>query len=234
VTRPAAQHYQQDETKPHPARYSLGISQRIAQIVQLETTYPTEELRILDPFAGVGGIHVLNDVFGHDTVGVEIEPEWAEQHPRNIVGDSRSLDFPARSFDAVVTSPCYGNRMADTYDGRDGSKRITYRTYLGRELSAGSAGSMQWGDAYRELHLEVYAECRRLLKPGGLMVVNMSDHIRDGKRIPVVVWHIEALSAIGFDLEWVDKIETRRMRQGANGEKRVKGEHLIVTRRPAE
>src|SRR5437868_9381022 len=103
---------------------------------------------VLDPFAGVGGIHTLAALGIAHTVGVELEPECALQHPRNIVGSALALPFPDDTFDAIVTSPCYGNRMADHHDAKDASRRNTYTHALGRPLAFANAGSLQWGDSY--------------------------------------------------------------------------------------
>ena len=69
-----------------------------------------------------------------------------------VVGDARALPFADASFHAIATSPCFGNRMADHHEARDPSVRHTYRHRLGRPLSEGSAGALQWGPAYREFH----------------------------------------------------------------------------------
>jgi hypothetical protein len=86
------------------------------------------------------------------TVEVELEPEWASQHPRTMVGDARALPLPDATFDMVVTSPTYGNRMTDHHNAKDGSRRITYTHNLGRTLTPGNSGAMQWGEDYRQLH----------------------------------------------------------------------------------
>ena len=57
---------------------------------------------------------------------------------------------------------------------------------------------MQWGEEYRELHRAVYRECRRVLKPGGIFVLNMKDHIRKGVLQEVTNWHYFALLDAGF------------------------------------
>jgi tRNA G10 N-methylase Trm11 len=86
--------------------------------------------RVLDPFAGTGRIHELENW----TVGVEIEPEWATMRDGTIVANALNLPFRDASFDAVVTSPTYGNRLADHHDARDSSRRHSYKHDLGRDL----------------------------------------------------------------------------------------------------
>lgn len=216
----------------HPAKFTPAVLDTIEQIVDAEAVELGQGLRILDPFAGVGGIHRLGEL--HETVGVELEPEWAAAHEQTIVGDATDLDAADGSFDAVVTSPCYGNRMADLYDGRDGSRRVTYRLSLGRDLTDGSGAGLQWGTGYRDMHRAAIVEMVRVVRPGGLLIVNMSNHIRDGQVQAVVEWWLEALIARGCLVQEVRRIGTPRMRQGANHELRVDGEHLLVMRTPTQ
>jgi tRNA G10 N-methylase Trm11 len=46
---------------------------------------------VLDPFAGIGGVHYL-DQFGFPTVGVEIERDWCN-HARTVQADATALPF---------------------------------------------------------------------------------------------------------------------------------------------
>ena len=201
-------------TPSHPARYSKALLPVLARALD-----PAEEFhRVLDPFAGVGGVHVLAE-FGHRTVGAELEPEWAHAHPDTLCADAREVGrlFAPQSFDAVVTSPAYGNRMADAYAGdARGSTRRTYRVALGRELSAGSGASLQWGEKYRQLHREVWAAVVPLLRPGGRFVLNMRDHTRAGVRQRVTDWHLAELAALGLELASTEEVPTPGWRFGAN------------------
>lgn len=252
--------------KAHPAKFSDPIVSVIHRLLADLLPYGS---RVLDPFAGVGGVHRLWPFW--ETWGVEIEHEWACQHPRTIVGDSRFLPFPrCGSFGAVVTSPTYANRMADHHnarekcracqgtgvmympepepvpvdcpkcggEGRREYKRLTYRHQLGRELTPGNSGGMQWGPEYRELHRQVYAECRRAVvmgdgtaRQGGLFVLNVSNHIRAKREVDVTEWHISTLQGCGFrEVVAREEVRTARMGFGANRLARVPFETVAVLR----
>jgi DNA modification methylase len=136
-------------------------------------------------------------------------------------------------FDAVVTSPCYGNRLADHHNASDPESRRSYTHDLGRDLSAGSSGAMHWGSAYRNFHRAAWAETWRVLRPGGRLVLNIKDHVRKGKRQLVAGWHITHLvSVAGFELLWNHNVETPTLRQGENAAARF-AEQVYVLRKPA-
>ena len=104
-------------TRRHPARYSDALLPVMAR-------YLIGCRRVLDPFGGVGGVFRLSAWLpGAELQAVEIEPEWAAADPRITLGSALSLPWAAGYFDAVATSPAYGNRMADHHDARDGSRR---------------------------------------------------------------------------------------------------------------
>ncbi len=210
----------------HPARFSDVI------LPILQTMVPADKYAyVLDPFAGTGRIHELTNSY---TIGIELEPEWAAMHPRTFVGDATDLDRIADgSVDAVVTSPAYGNRMADHHNARDASKRNTYRHALGRDLSPNSSATLQWGDGYRALHERAWREARRVLRPGGRFVVNIKDHIRKGKQQHVSYWHLRTIKRLGFVPVQYVRVYTPGQRYGQNGAARLPYEWVLAFDKPA-
>ena len=214
-------------TAKHPATYSPEV---LAEIRRVLTEHVPFGDAVLDPFAGIGKIHSLRPAW--ETWGIELEPEWAYQSDHTIC--TSVMDAPqtfSMRFSAIATSCCYANRMADSHKAKDASKRITYTHTLGRALTDGNAGMLQWGPKYREFHAEAWAAVVPLLAPEGIFVLNISDHIRKGKRMPVEAWHLETLMGLGLHLVEARRVGTRRQGFGANGKARVEGELVAVLRR---
>jgi tRNA G10 N-methylase Trm11 len=145
------------QIKKHPAKYTDCLLPQIDKLLGGARI-------ILDPFAGTGKIFKLLDFHKYQISAVEIEPEWANHDSRILVGDALRLPFNDNTFEGIVTSPTYGNRMADSFEAKDNSKRNTYRHLLGRRPSLNSSSTLQWGKDYRDFHDKAWVESKRVLK----------------------------------------------------------------------
>lgn len=221
------------ETRKHPAKFSNGFIEIFREMLlqYLQVPWKYETPLVLDPFAGVGTIHQLRPQFA--TFGVEIETEWADMSQFTYQGDSTSLpDHWTGMFQAICTSPVYGNRMSDHHDAQDSSKRNTYKHVLGHDLAHNNTGMYQFTQSeYRRLHEKVYAECWRVLELGGIFILNVSDHIRKGERMPVAAWHRSVLNSVGFNFLRNQDVQTQRLGFGANSSQRVESEQIMIFRR---
>ena len=226
------------ETK-HPAVYSDTLLPVIMEAISSAQDRSGEykNITLLDPFAGTGKIGQLRE-FGFDgkIICNEMEEEWAISCDYDIdewhIGDAAYMPWASdNSIDIIVTSPTYSNRMADHYNAKDDSKRRTYRTFLGHDLNVENTGRMQWGNKYRDKHIQVWKECYRVLQKKGIFVLNISDHIRKGEVIKVTDWHVNTLWEVGFILEEYYEIPTKRYKFGQNQEARVKYESVIRMRK---
>ena len=154
----------------HPAKFTDTLLPAIAKLLR---PHVRPGYRVLDPFAGVGKIFLLNQWYpGMQIEGIEIEPEWAAQHPRTTLGNALALPWADSHFDAIVTSPTYGNRMADSHTARDSSRRKhvyschgaqaarrQLRGYaVGGKLSALSQKGMDRGQAGAKTGRRFYSE----------------------------------------------------------------------------
>jgi hypothetical protein len=208
----------------HPAKYTDVLLPVMASMLKGRRS-------ILDIFGGAGGVFALEHWLGAgvEIEAVELEPEFAAMHPRTTRGNALHLPWGDDWFDAICTSPAYGNRLADNY--RPDADCFSYAQALKRELHPDNAGGMQWnpnGGEYQVLHVLAYAEARRVLQDGGAFVLNMKDHYRNKVLQHVTDWHVNTLKALGFAKIESKRVKTPSLRYGENHEARVEHEHVIL------
>lgn len=221
-------------SRPHPATYSDAILPVLAEHLQGTGN-------VLDPMGGSGKLAVIKSLgYSGSVVINELEPEWKNGYAVDAwhFGDAAAMTWAGdQSFEAICTSPVYGNRMGDkTLGWTPGTRRITYDRFLGHAPSPGSTIYLQWdrksGDAYRAAHVKIYQECLRVLQQGGTLLLNISDHIRGRQRQAVAAWHRDALFSLGLQLRSEIAVQTPRMRYGKHYELRVESEQVFVFRKP--
>lgn len=164
----------------------------------------------------------------------DIETEWADpKYPVDewVHADAEFLALE-RKADVIVTSPTYGNRMADHHNAKDSSRRVTYTHRMGHALRNGNTGVMQFGADYRDKHYRIFRNLRdSCLTDTGVVFLNISNHIRRHQEVDVVSFFKKMMLDLGFVLIRDIEIETPRMRFGANRELRAPCEHLLIYQR---
>lgn len=73
-------------------------------------------------------------------------------------------------------------------------------------------------------------ECKRVLKYGGYLLLNVKDHYRNDERQHVTEWHMRKLMLLGFGIVEERLVETPSLRKGQNGQKRMPYESLVLAK----
>ena len=220
--------------RPHPAKFSDSIVPVLRDILPDHLSY------VVDPMAGVGKI--VEAGFPCPIICNEIEPEWSSQIKQTdqvevLTGDCRDIDLPIDRDNgplAVVTSPPYGNRMADFFvSKRPESMKHRYAGDLGRKLSKGSVASVAFGDTFKTEMLSCYQPIWRQMQKGDLFVLNVSNFIRSYEEQNVESFFIKIFLESGeMVLDELRPVGTPRNRGvGANYNLRVNREVVMLFRK---
>lgn len=124
--------------------------------------------------------------------------------------------------DLIITSPPYGCAASRTKESRSLETRIrrvnanSYDkrwTYLANKPSPGAVGAETFfygndpnqighlrGKKYWEAMTEVYQQAQTSLRPGGLLILVLKDHIRSGVQVHTCDQTVELCQSLGFEL----------------------------------
>jgi len=172
---------------------------------------------VLDPMAGTGSI-LLAALNQHPTLAGDVEPYWSRLLNRNglrirrrhlIVApmltsrwDAARLPLPDASLDTIVTSPPYfdlfsnwNRKQANYLDGRHvGPNGLSYGDH------ARQIGNLHVYEDYLRAMRTVYLECRRVLRPGGKLILILGNKVRERRVVPVTEDTRALVVANDFDL----------------------------------
>lgn len=172
---------------------------------------------ILDPMAGTGSI-LLAALNQHPTLAGDVEPYWSRLLNRNALRirrrhlivapiltarwDAARLPIPNASLDTIVTSPPYfdlfsnwNRKQANYLDGRHmGPNGLSYGDHPQQ------IGNLHVYEDYLRAMRAVYMECRRILRPGGKLILIVGNKVREKRIIPVTEDTCTLVTANGFDL----------------------------------
>jgi hypothetical protein len=150
--------------------------------------------------------------------------EWAKANPDVDVDEHP----PTLTEDRVECSNCEGS-------GKAKSKRQGYVFAKGSKLTTGSGAAVAFGPKYMSIHQRImdgtarFADEHRDHSQPFWWFINVSSFIRDDDYVGVMEWWVGEIArrATIVDLRPVD---TPRHGMGANADKRVPAEHLIIAK----
>src|SRR6266536_1793742 len=161
------------ESTAHPGKMLPELARRIT------AEYAPPGGLVVDPMCGIGTTLVEAAILGRRSVGVELEPRWADLARKNL-----ALALPADlagTVDLVATSPPYACTpgMIDKAAWRRGGAlaRRDTENYSADHANLGHAR----GQAYLAEMAGVYAGCLQILRPGGLLVTVTRNLRRQGR-----------------------------------------------------
>lgn len=232
----------------HGAQFSDSIVSEIRDIAWHKWPDFWGRPKLWDPYAGKG-VKLEQIAYGPpgqlgmDYGGTEIEASFIESD-RIIHGSATDPTlYPTTPF-AIVTSPVYPNGMADSWKMSDGSKRHTYRSWVtqnegkDRELDDenmgryGYRGTNPFGRSKkRAAYWKVANDSVACWGRAEAVILNVSDfHTKHGIERFTADW-VQLMASYGWHIVDSRRVKTPRNGEGANREKRVEFESVLVFER---
>jgi len=207
----------------HPATWDERLISAAAEMIEHHTAAPGI---LIDPMAGEGSHYAPFAEAGWTVIMSDIHL-WPHRDRRVLCCDAADISADDDSIDVLLTSPPFGNRLADKMS-TDDDQRVTYADRRGADAAENDASGMQWGAAYRSAMRRIWTEAARLLKDDGLAVIDIKDHIRGGSRQHVTAWTIQAWRDLGWTVADIIPVQTGHYAGISHAEKRTDGHSLIA------
>lgn len=199
------------DKKIHPATFPIALAKRVIE----QFTHRGE--LVIDPFVGSGTTLVAARDLGRNAIGVDLQPEYVKlcedrlesipcgfpSKQISICEDARNIkDFVApNTVKLLFTSPPYANLL--NRERKNKSRRGTERyneQYL--KVEQYSQDERDLGileaSAFENALYEIFKEMRPIFKSKAHIIINITDAWIDGKRVPLHINVINALTKAGY------------------------------------
>ena len=210
----------------HPATWNDAL---IAAAVELIDHHTEEPGILIDPMAGEGRHYEALADAGWTLILSDIHA-WPHRSSRVVHGDATDIARDDNSIDVLLTSPPFGNRLADKMS-TDDDRRITYADRRGCDTADNDAAGLQWGSAYRSTMQDIWTETARVLRDDGLAVIDIKDHIRRDVRQHVTAWTVDAWQQLGWTVTDIIPVPAIGYRGVRHDRARTDAHSLIALRR---
>jgi hypothetical protein len=208
---------------------------------------------VLDPMAGTGSIYLGAAAGARRVMCGELETwmrpilnnnrrragGWSRWQPGAYQGDAANLPIAPVSVDHVLFSPPYWDTFSDWHISNRRMKPAAKQGPVGSAYAdeRGSkekknAGNLHVYEDFLAFMRLVYAECWRVTRPGGRLLLIVKDRIAAGQRVPIVDDTVTTLTALGWVVDEVLSREAQltqyRQLQKAKGMPIIADEQVIV------
>lgn len=232
--------------RTHKLRKAHGAIKPPAAMAELVRFFTRQGEKVLDPFAGVGGILLGAELAERQSVGVDLEEKWAQVFQRIksdfviqaddfVSRDKADWEAPCRPITSEFVRDCCLNYMAaqeaDSFhaiitDPPYGvnhkptgfSEETNFAMFSENRLNFGEAESF---DAYLELIGQFGEQAYRVLQSRRYLVVLVGDRYVKGEFYPLGLRVADVLRKKGFELKgikiWTNKATLRPLRPYAIG-----------------
>jgi DNA modification methylase len=197
--------------KIHPAIFHRALARRIIE------TYSHKGDTVMDIFCGTGTALIAAIETGRNAIGIDLNPKYMKLVERRLdymLSGCRKPDINAACFqtdasslstmiqketiDLVLTSPPYWDLLKQRQSKRNRKSGKYLKTnYSNSRKDISNAETL---DKFTDHLMKIFAQVKRVLKPGGRLVIVTGDYRRRGTFIPLHSIYIARLKRIGFSL----------------------------------